>query len=390
MSCADEPDELSEGSAARRQPIPTSPSGGPVGPRLWNIRAVQDAVLLASAVGAVVLLIRIQAAVIPIVIAFVLAYILDPVISWTERHWEWRRLWVVLGLIFVLILFMTGFFIFLAPRLGNEVARLIGRLPAYFEILRQQYGLELPQVEGLVTQISEAGPKDVADILTQVFGQAGKLVQTLTQILGTTLSLGTASLLTLIVFGFFAVRFPKLPSIKQFLPQSRRDEIWGRFKQVESVFAGFFRGQLLVAVFTTTIFSIGFSLAGVPYWFVASIVGGTFSIVPYGQGLGWLVAISLNFFESQAQNTDVSLTGIFLGPSIVYAVMQSLETFVVTPLVQGSSTRLHPVAVLVSVVAGGSLGGILGVFLAIPIAASIRILLLEILIPRLRLWAETH
>jgi predicted PurR-regulated permease PerM len=367
-----------------------SPANPLVGPRLWQIRAVQDLVLLAALIGTAVFLVRIQGAVIPILIAFVLAYVLEPVIGWMETKLGWRRLYVVLGLILLLLAVVSAFLVFLAPLLSKELGRLASRIPDYIGVLREEYGIDFPQAEHVARRVAQGSPKDLTDGLRSLFGEAGRLITTVTSILGTTLSIAMALILTLIVFGFLAVRFPSLPSLKQFLPQSRREQLWHRMGQVESVFAGFFRGQILVALFTFTVFSIGFSIARVPYWFVAASLGGTFSIVPYGQAVGWIAAVSLNFFEAQASDANLSLTTILLGPSIVYAIMQSLETFVITPIVQGSSTRLHPIAVLLSVVAGGSLGGIIGVFFAIPVAATLKILFVEVFVPRLRDWAERH
>ena len=149
---------------------------------------------------------------------------------------------------------------------------------------------------------------------------------------------------------------------------------------------------MVVAFFTGMVFGVGFYAVGVPYWFLAAGVGGLFSIIPYGQASGWVLAVLFSLLEAQTQGGegDIQWLTVLAGPTIVYAIMQSLETFVITPLVQGSSTKLHPVAVLAAVVGGGSLGGIVGVFLAIPFVASGKILLQEVLLPRLRRWADEN
>lgn len=360
------------------------------GPHLWEIRAVRDVALVAAIIGTFALLIRIQGAVIPVLIAFILAYVLEPAIAFAERKLGWPR-----GLIVTVSMLLTFsltalFFVLLAPRLFEQVVDLTRRLPSYIQLLEDRYGIHVPKLEELVDQISSAEPGQLASAAQSLFGEAGRLIGTITGVLGFTLSVLTAIVLTNVLFAVFALRFPRLPSLKQFLPASRREALWHRLRQVEQIFAGFFRGQLIVALWTTTAFSIGFAISGVPFWFVAALLGGLFSIVPYGQGLGWLLAVAFGLFEAQTKGGDVSWTSLLLGPSIVYAVMQALETLVVTPLVQGSSTRLHPVAVLVALIAGGGLGGIVGVFFAIPIAATLKIAVLEVGIPRLRAWAERN
>lgn len=371
------------------RPHDPAPPSGPVGPHLWNVRAVRDVALALALIGTFELLVQMQVAVIPILIAFVLAYVLDPAISWVERQWGWSRFKVVGGMFVLLAGLNTLVFWLLVPRILTQIGRLAQRLPDYIRFLREEWGLEVPGGRGFESMVRDLASQEPGEI-ANFFGGAGQVVGTLTNVLGTTLSLVTATVLTLVVFAFFALRFPRLPSFQQYLPKSRRDVWMGRVRQVERVFAGFVRGQLLVVLFTTTVFSLGFALSGVPYWFVASVVGGAFSIIPYGQGVGWILAVSFNFFEAETASTNASLVAIFLGPTITYAAMQSLETFVVTPLVQGSSVKLHPVAVLVAVIAGGSFGGLIGVFLAIPLAAVARIFMLEIALPALRNWAERH
>lgn len=364
-------------------------SSGPVGPHLWQIRAVRDVVLLAAGWGLLQLLLKIQAAVIPILIAFVLAYVLDPLITHAEDKWGWSRGPLVVTSLVVLLAFNTLFFWLIVPRVVAQLIRLTERLPDYLSVLRTDYGLSIPVIDDFdrfIRGLSSQSPEQIAEL----FGGAGRVVATLSSVLGTTLSLVTGSLLTLVVFAFFALRFPRLPSIRPYLPGSQREAWWNRLKQVEGVFAGFIRGQLMVMVFTSTVFSLGFGLSGVPYWFVASALGGLFSIIPYGQGVGFVLAVAFNFFEARTGSEDVSWGFLLLGPGITYALMQSLETFVVTPLVQGSFVRLHPVAVLVAVIAGGGLGGLLGVFLAIPLAAVVRIFVLDVWLPWLRRWAEAH
>jgi predicted PurR-regulated permease PerM len=67
-----------------------------------------------------------------------------------------------------------------------------------------------------------------------------------------------------------------------------------------------------------------------------------------------------------------------------------VETWVITPLVQGEAANLHPIVVLVALIIGGTVAGIIGLILAIPVTASARILFSELALPRIRRWAESH
>jgi len=387
-------DQSGKADPKEHEAPPNAPSsradGSRSGPHLWEIRAVRDVALIAIVIGFFLMLVRIQGAVIPVLVAFILAYVLEPAIAFVERRWEWRRGIVVAAFMLIITAFTSLFTALLAPALIEQIVRLSQRLPRYIEILDERYGVKVPRLREVVTQVASSEPRELASVAQNVFGEAGRIVGTITSVLGTTLSLLTALVLTTVLFAVFALRFPRLPSIKQFLPSSRREALWHRIRQVEEIFAGFFRGQLVVALWTMTAFSVGFALSGVPFWFVASLLGGLFSIVPYGQGVGWVLAVLFGALEKQAGDGEIGWAAVLIGPSIVYVIMQALETLVVTPLVQGSSTRLHPVAVLVAIIAGGGLGGIVGIFFAIPIAATLKIAVLEVAIPRLRQWAENN
>ena len=77
-------------------------------------------------------------------------------------------------------------------------------------------------------------------------------------------------------------------------------------------------------------------------------------------------------------------------PTVVYLLAQALDGWVMEPIVQGRATNLDPLTVLLAVLIGGTLAGLLGMLAAIPVAACIKILGQEVMVPRLRRYAEQH
>ena len=80
--------------------------------------------------------------------------------------------------------------------------------------------------------------------------------------------------------------------------------------------------------------------------------------------------------------------GIILWPTFVYVIVQIIETYMLTPAIAGKATNLDPVTILVAVLAGGSVGGIYGMILAIPAAACAKILITDVLLPRVKKWVK--
>ena len=78
--------------------------------------------------------------------------------------------------------------------------------------------------------------------------------------------------------------------------------------------------------------------------------------------------------------------GIILWPTLVFAIVQFIEGYALTPMIAGKATNLDPVTILVAVLAGGSIMGVYGMLLAIPAAACIKIFITDVLLPRIRAW----
>jgi predicted PurR-regulated permease PerM len=154
----------------------------------------------------------------------------------------------------------------------------------------------------------------------------------------------------------------------------------------------FFRGRLVIAVIMGIILSAGWFFTGVPYWFFLGMLTGLLNIVPYLSIVSWPVAVLLKYVDSltnpAVQNTDV--LAIVAWPSLVYVAVQLLESWWLTPWIQSGQTNLSAVTIILVVIAGGVLAGILGMLLAIPVSACIKILVQELVLPPLKQWAATH
>ena len=356
------------------------------GPHLWEINAVRDLLALFFLVGTLWLLVKLQAVTVPVIVGFVLAYLADPLLRLGKRFGISRGLSVVFSLCF-LMLTTVGFFLLVVPRIVVEVQKLTTRMPRYLDILENDYQIKIPELSEAIRDASAN-----LDKLEPWATYLRPVLSWISAILGLTSYSIVAAMLTLSVFAFAAWHFENIPDLTHWIPRSRRKSLSITFGKIQVVFAGFFRGQMIVAIFTTLVFGLGFFIVGVPYWFLAALIGGFFSVIPYGQASGWVLAVGFSFIDAQAHagGEPVDWGMLVLAPSIVYLFMQITETFVLTPLIQGTSTRMHPIAVLAAIIGGGSLGGIAGVFLAIPVAASMKVVVEDIIIPGWEAWADDH
>ncbi len=173
-----------------------------------------------------------------------------------------------------------------------------------------------------------------------------------------------------------------------YLPASHRDEIVKVACQMDQSVSAFLRGRLIQAFLLAVVLCVGFTLVGTPGGLLLGITGGVLGLIPYFGAVIWPVAVVLSVMNGLAIEDGPSLWWAVLAPTIVYAVGQGLDAWVVEPLVQGKATNLDALTVLLVVLAGGSVAGLLGLLLAIPVAACIKILWREVVGPRIRAVAR--
>jgi predicted PurR-regulated permease PerM len=139
-------------------------------------------------------------------------------------------------------------------------------------------------------------------------------------------------------------------------------------------------------------YAIGWAAADVPYWFLLGIGTGLLTIVPYLSLIGWPLAILLKYLDMVTASgaSAVAWLPVAVWPTVAYLAVQFIESWVLTPWIQSQSTDMSAVTVLIVVFIGGAVGGMYGLLLAIPIAACIKILFQELILPKLERWAAEH
>lgn len=186
----------------------------------------------------------------------------------------------------------------------------------------------------------------------------------------------------------------------ELVPPPLRSKAEPLLHQMDQIISGFVRGRLLTAGLLAAIYAIGWGLVGVPYAAVIGILTGFVSLIPYASALGlpvaWILVATSAIGASEAGLYVTEGDGgfspvwwkILLLPAIVNIIAQVLEDYVLNPLIQGKAVHLHPLVILLAIIAGGSLLGLYGMILAVPVAACAKVLLDAVIAPALRKWAD--
>lgn len=307
----------------------------------------------------------------PFLIGALLAYISDPIADRLEDRGLSRTQAVVLVFLVLTLIVLAALFL-LVPHLTTQTQILVERIPKFVELINTKF---IPQLEAaLGVDIAKPDMKQVAGVISQHWQATGNLATTLlTSALESGLAIvalfGNLVLIPVVTFYLLRDWDLMMAQIRELLPRNiePRVTLWAR--ECDEVLGAFMKGQLVVMFVLGIIYASGLAILGVDLAMLLGLVAGLASIVPY---LGVIIGVLSSTVAAYVQFQDPL---ILVGVGVVFGAGQLLEGMVLTPKLVGDRIGLHPVAVIFAILAGGQLFGFVGVLIALPAAAVIRVLL---------------
>ena len=307
----------------------------------------------------------------PFILGALFAYLGDPLVDRLEKTRLSRTLSVVI--VFGTMI-MSGLILllFILPQLERQITGLVVRLPQFISWIQENMLPRLIVILGL-----EPGSLDLAVVkdafannMKDISGIMGRLLVKLTQS-GQSLIVWFAYLTLIPVVTFYLLRDWDIlvGKVNDLIPRPYEKLVSKLAKQCDEVLAEFLRGQLLVMLAQAVLYSVGLWIVGLEFSLLIGMLAGLVSFVPY---LGFIVGIGVAGIAGFMQFHDIIHLVYIL---IVFGFGQVIEGMVLSPLLVGDRIGLHPVAVIFAVMAGGQLFGIVGVLVALPVAAVIVVLL---------------
>jgi predicted PurR-regulated permease PerM len=352
---------------------------------LWEITPVRDLLWLGGILFLLWFGYYLRGVFTPVLIALLLAYLVNPVIRRAESGWHVPRPVTISVVLFVSALMLGGLVTWLGPLLAEQVQSFAERVPGYLQSIAKQYHVTLGDFSEPLSTIATNLRDDPLSILKPIFSGTGQAFGVLGAVIGTTADVTLALVLIPIYFFFFAWQFDSaLAQLRRYIPANYRPRARHIVRRMDHAVSGFFRGRLTIALASAVLYSAGWALTGIRYWFLLGLITGILTIIPYASLIGWPLAILLKYLDGFGSETgSFDLMTIVVWPSVAYLVVQFIESWLLTPWVQSQSMEMNAVTVLIVVFIGGALGGFYGLLLAIPLAACIKILVQELVLPRL-------
>jgi len=326
----------------------------------------------------------------PLAIAAVVACLLSPVVDWLEKRNVPRTRAIILVFV-VAFAVVAGVLASVLPQVIVETQQLAAKVPDYSARLQQRIGNFIAKPPAFVRHFLPAPAGAATDANSPAVTDNPALASATNWLAGTLPTLGSwllgkigkvasgfgmlAGLLLIPVYAFYFLLEKRgiQSHWKEYLPvrdSAVKDEIIFVLEAISQYLVAFFRGQVLVAMCDAVLYTIGFLIVGVNYAFLLGFVAMFLTIIPYlGAFVIFITALTLAFVQYGDWAHPLMVMGVFV-------VVQTLEGTFISPKIIGDRVGLHPLVIIIAVMAGTTLlGGILGGVLAIPLAAALRVIL---------------
>jgi predicted PurR-regulated permease PerM len=310
--------------------------------------------------------------------AVALAWVLSPAVDWLQARRVPRPFAILLVLLLVGVV-TTGLLWVAVPDIVEHLTNLVGVIPQRMQQdwlpritngllwLRRRSHLRIPvTTDAWVGQLASRASSVAQGSLAVVASAAG---------LSFVIVEKAIELLIVLALSFYTLSgwHTLLDTVRDLLPTRSRPRVLSVLHKVDLALGRLVRGQFVVMTILGTFFAVGLDALGLPAGFGLGIFAGLIAFVPY---LGFLIALSIAALLAALDTSGHCSVGAIVGYMVA---VHLLDILIVTPRVLGGSVGLSPVVIIVSLLAGAQAFGFVGLLVAVPIAAVVRVLLTELI-----------
>ena len=306
----------------------------------------------------------------PLILAGALVFLLNPIVNRLERRGLPRLLGTLAAFGVVLLLF-AGVGAIVYPLVAGQADELSERGPELREDAEDwlndlskrseddDWPVHVPSVKELEDQAGSPEDQDV-----------GEQFETLREYAVRVFHVGIIFVIGPFLAFYLLVDLPDVRKrVEELVPDRSRAEVAFIAHRLNAAIGGFFRGQLAVAFIVGVMASVGLWIIGLPLWLVIGMIAGLFNMIPL---IGpWVGAVPGIAVALATQGDDGIQKAVLV--AVVMVVVQQIDNHFITPTVMRRAVQLHPAAVVLALLAWGTIGGFFGLLLAVPLTASLKI-----------------
>jgi len=332
-------------------------------------RFIRSVTIICLCAGAVWLLNALSGVLLPFFVAWFLAYMIYPLVRFIQYrlHMRSRILSIAVAMLLVIAV-LGGVLALIIPPILEETAHISNLATVYFNDVITQTNLA-SYVQNIVNYLSSEGT--IFSLMQQssfVEAMQTVMIQTWNLVSGTVnVALSILGIFVVLLYMFFIlIDYEKIcQGWVNLIPTGKRQFASMVVKDVQNGMNSYFRGQALIALIVGILFSIGFLIIDFPMAIGLGLFIGFLNLVPYMQLFGFIPTILLAILK--ATETGESFWVIFLCALAVFAIVQLIQDMYLTPRIMGHVMGLNPAVILLSLSVWGSLMGIIGFIIALPL-----------------------
>ncbi len=302
----------------------------------------------------------------PFFIGLLIAWLLDPVVTWLQKKNVKRVIGaIVVFCVFVLLLYL--FFRLVIPMIYSQINEFVTTIPNLLLSITNW-------IDSLFNKLNSTG-MSFTGIEDNIYKTMESFGSSLTTSLPTTamnfissLVSGIGNFLIGLIVGFYLlIDFDRVKHVFDFVPKKYHKSLSNILGKLNNTLKSFVQGTLLISLIVIILSAIGYSIIKLPTPFLFAIICGVTNVIPYvGPWIGGAICVLVGFTVSP-------MVGILC--AIVAFAIQQIDSIVLQPLIMSKTMKLHPVTVMIGLLIFGYFFGILGMILATPIMSIVKILL---------------
>ena len=306
---------------------------------------------------------------VPLVVSLFLYYMLNPVVKLLIKlklgKFHLPRSIASLLVVLLLILLVVGAFMALIPSLVNELTQLIKWLPtatkdtqAWIVQLSHHPMLERVDLKGLYNQYSSQVAKYAQALLASLSSSAGTLIGAVTKAVVITV--------TVPVMLFYMLKDGNrlVPSVQRFFSQRHGEEVANLLHQMNATLSAYISGQAIECLFVALATSIGYFIIGQPLAIILGLIAGITNMIPY---IGPYIGIAPALLVALTVAPEKIIWVI-----VVVIVVQQIDGNIIYPNIIGKTLNIHPLTIIILLLAAGNIAGITGMILCVPFYAVVK------------------
>jgi len=305
----------------------------------------------------------------PFFVALIIAYLLHPLVVRMEHKKIKRGIAIIILYVFFIIA-SGSILIFVFPSVVQNTKELINTIPIIASQYKDYFNTFIFTIE------SSKWPDEVKDTIMREVSLGAEMFQkvaidTLKEALTSTFDyiFKLFDVLLSMIIAYYYLKDAEFlkEGFLSLTPRKWRNFLIGTGREINLILGSFIQGQLLTALIVGILESIGLIIVHAKYPVVLGMVGGIFNIIPYfGPFLGAIPAVAVALIESPIKA---------LWTALVFIIVQQIDNSFISPKIIEGRLGLHPVTTILAVLVGGEFMGILGMLIAVPIAAIIKVII---------------